>query len=375
MRYSKISGLILAIIATTIAITHMMTPVYSGPSSGEWVMTFNDEFEGAQLDRSKWDTGWYAGVANVGNGQQHYLVDSAITVEQGMLVIRADRQNYNGYRYTSGMVQTRNNFSQQRGFFEIRARWPKGSGLWAAFWMLPRSQTFPPELDVELLGNHPNEIFSNIHYTTSNGSRGQSGSFTNIGLDATTDFHTYGIEWSPNAIIWYFDGREIRRFNNTSALPAESMYILLDLAVGGWWSSVGSPNSTLFPQYYEIDYVRVWQNPAWATIEPSATPRSSTTPTSTPTTTAVNAATATPTQTPTATTTPVANLPTTTPRPTLTATATLNPEQPSATVTDIPAPHITETTTANLEPSPTSEGGNQHEAPTSAVYLPFLQQP
>ncbi|MBL8015490.1 MAG: family 16 glycosylhydrolase, partial [Candidatus Doudnabacteria bacterium] len=67
------------------------------------------------------------------------------------------------------------------------------------------------------------------------------------------------IDWQPDALVWYVDGIERWRFIDAANIPSEPMYLLLNLAVGGDWP--GPPDaSTIFPSYYEIDYVRVWKH-------------------------------------------------------------------------------------------------------------------
>lgn len=45
------------------------------------------------------------------------------------------------------------------------------------------------------------------------------------------------------------------------AWPFDQPYfIILNLAVGGFWGGKEGIDDTIFPQKYEIDYVRVYQN-------------------------------------------------------------------------------------------------------------------
>ncbi len=91
------------------------------------------------------------------------------------------------------------------------------------------------------------------------------------------------MDWQPSAIVWYVDGVEHYRYTNASHIPAENMYLLLNLAVGGDWP--GTPNSsTVFPAVFEVDYARVWSSrPADGGVVPTATaiPRVTATPTPT----------------------------------------------------------------------------------------------
>ncbi|KPQ41012.1 MAG: Glycosyl hydrolase family 16 [Candidatus Methanoperedens nitroreducens] len=73
--------------------------------------------------------------------------------------------------------------------------------------------------------------------------------------DFSSDYHTFAIEWQPGLIRWIIDGKE--RFRSTLYVPDIPMYLYLNTAVGGNWP--GDPDSTVvFPQYYYIDYVRVY---------------------------------------------------------------------------------------------------------------------
>jgi beta-glucanase (GH16 family) len=80
-----------------------------------------------------------------------------------------------------------------------------------------------------------------------------------IGPDFSTDWHVFGLDWQPDVLIWYVDGVERWRYTDREYIPDRTMYILINLAVGGDWP--GSPDATTpFPSFYNIDYVRVWKH-------------------------------------------------------------------------------------------------------------------
>ncbi len=69
------------------------------------------------------------------------------------------------------MINTYGTFSQTYGYFEIDAKVPSGQGLWPAFWMLPQSGNWPPEIDVlELLGHDPSTYYVGAHWSGADGS-------------------------------------------------------------------------------------------------------------------------------------------------------------------------------------------------------------
>lgn len=64
------------------------------------------------------------------------------------------------------------------------------------------------------------------------------------------------MEWEPDSIRWYIDGNLI--YATTNGIPHKPHYLILNTAIGGSWP--GNPDSTtIFPQYHDIDYVRIFQ--------------------------------------------------------------------------------------------------------------------
>lgn len=220
-----------------------------------WTLTFHDEFDGKVLDTSKWLDRYWHGRTHSNNEKQYYAPDG-YKVEDGCLKLIAQRRSMGGMPYTSGMVCSFESFAQQYGYFEIRARFPRGQGMWPAFWLLPADKSWPPEIDVlEILGHEPDKVYLTNHWRTEDRKhRSKGGHFQ--GPDFSKDFHTFAVEWTPEAIIWYVDG--VERFRSTEGVPHEPFYVIANLAVGGNWP--GDPDeSTPFPGVMEIDSIRVYQ--------------------------------------------------------------------------------------------------------------------
>jgi beta-glucanase (GH16 family) len=244
----------------------------------EWVLSFQDEFTGTSLDTDKWTTGYWwdrDGSTNLSSGELQWYQPDDVLVEDGMLRLRAQERTISetwlglSFDYTSGIVTTGRDTSDKTaparflfeyGYAEIRARVPRGQGLWPAFWLLPASHESRPEIDVlESLGHEPEVAHFNYHYLFEDGSRGDEGK-TWTGPDFSADWHVFAVDWQPDVIIWYVDGIERWRFTEADRISSEPMYLLLNLAVGGDWA--GAPDEyTIFPSYFEIDYVRVWERP------------------------------------------------------------------------------------------------------------------
>ena len=251
---------------------------------GGWRLIFADEFNGQVLDSNKWiPCYWWnkQGCTNEGNHELQWYRPENISVSNGSLYLTAKQESIRAsdgktYDYSSGMVttgrivsdtQTPVQFAFQYGYIEIRAKIPKGKGLWPAFWILPTDHISKPEIDVlEVLGHETDKVYLNFHYQIPDGKDAVSqGEF--IGSDFAEGWHTYGVDWKPDGITWFIDGTERRTFTDRSIIPSESMYLILNLAVGGDWPGAPDEN-TIFPNTYQIDYVRVWKRAGDVTLRP-----------------------------------------------------------------------------------------------------------
>ena len=252
-------------------------------------LTFADEFDGSALDRRKWNTGDPRNSVEdrtlAGNAEREVYVDpdwlgmdiQPITQAGGMLrftanplppqartLVRArvaalppERRTpvLDALAYSSGRVSTRGGFSQRYGYFEMRARFSAGRGLWPAFWLLPADGSWPPEIDVmEVLGHEPDKVYTTVH------SKAMPKQGADTRAEPTPDgYHRYDVMWGPATIDFYLDGAKVQSMK-TPPDAHKPMYITANLAVGGHWS--GDPDaSTRFPATMDIDYIRAWRYP------------------------------------------------------------------------------------------------------------------
>ncbi len=233
-----------------------------------WQQTFADEFERPTLDTARWNIANYAAPHN---GEAQYYSPANIGIVAGAMRITSERRNIGGREFASGNITTRDKFAQTFGRFEMRAKLPGTQGLWPAFWLLPNTGAWPPEIDImELLGHQPSTVYFTNHWGTYPAVASDSKSFT--GANFTTGYHTFAVEWSPGRLEFFVDG--VKRATNTGGVPAEPFYIILNTAVGGQWP--GYPNaSTVFPQYFDAKYVRAYTrtlfNPGFDNFGPSNT--------------------------------------------------------------------------------------------------------
>ncbi|MDK1494169.1 family 16 glycosylhydrolase [Sinorhizobium sp. 7-81] len=237
--------------------------------------TFSDEFNTLQLNDGTsgvWDPKfWWApekGATLTGNGELQWYINPAyqptaaanpFSVTDGVLTITAKpaseaiQAETDGYDYTSGMLTTYSSFAQTYGYFEMRADMPDDEGAWPAFWLLPADGSWPPELDVvEMRGQDPNTVIATVH---SNETGLQTSIASAAKLTDTSGFHKYGVLWTEDEIVWYFDDAAIARAD-TPADMHDPMYMLVNLAVGGM---AGSPTEGLVGgAEMKVDYIKAY---------------------------------------------------------------------------------------------------------------------
>ena len=238
----------------------------------DWNIIWHDEFEGSQLDLKNWTfdiggNGW-------GNAEWQAYTDKPenIRIEDGMLVIEAreDTTLPAGRPYSSARIKTQGLHSWQYGRIEARIKLPYGQGIWPAFWMLGENisnKGWPAsgEIDIlEFIGREPDHIYATVHAPGYSGGDGVGSSIVTSADSLKNDFHIYAIEWQENEIRWYFDDRQYFKLTPNDVPDAwvfdHPFFIILNLAVGGRWP--GYPDeTTIFPQFLYVDYVRVYQRP------------------------------------------------------------------------------------------------------------------
>lgn len=236
-----------------------------------WTLAWGDEFSGSSVSSSNWafDTGG-GGWGN--NELQTYTSSSAnVYIQSGQLVIKAVKDAAGNY--TSARLKTQGKRSWTYGKIAARIKLPYGQGIWPAFWMLGDNITsvgWPRcgEIDImEMVGggeNRDDTMYGTLHWDASgHASYGSPPKELPDPQFFYQAFHVFEIEWNSNEIIWRLDGTEFFRTSvNTAQWPTmdefhRPFFIILNLAVGGNWP--GYPNaSTVFPQYMNIDWVRVY---------------------------------------------------------------------------------------------------------------------
>ena len=240
--------------------------VWQASGAGRHKLIWSDEFDGISLNRNNCnvEVNGYGGW----NDELQYYCDSPenIIVSDGTLKIRALKQDYHGKEYTSARLNSMGKAEFQFGRIEARMKLPSFKGAWPAFWMLgANGRTWPECGEIDILETVNDE---SVAYGTAHWAKGDSyDSSSSSTLEANaridiTQWHTYGIEWDENKIMWYVDDIQYHVVDLASdpdkASLTKPQYLLFNLAVGGQWPGFDIDNDAL-PATMEIDYVRVYK--------------------------------------------------------------------------------------------------------------------
>ena len=238
-----------------------------------WAEEFN--YEGLP-DTLKWGYDVGRGCPEIcgwGNNELQFYTSKQqknARVKNGRLIIEALKETYEDGKYTSARLVSKNKGDWKYGRFEIRAKLPKGKGIWPAIWMLPTKWEYggwphSGEIDImEHVGYLPDSLFSTVHTSAYNGMMGTQKTKGVLRNDLSKVFHVYAMEWTEGSITFFIDNKKYNVFKNehtgAKAWPYDkAFHLLLNIAVGGNWGGKFGVDDSIFPQKMEVDYVRVYQ--------------------------------------------------------------------------------------------------------------------
>ena len=233
---------------------------------------WHDEFDGETIDTSKWTFEIGTGAGGWGNNEWEYYTNRKENayIKDGVLHIRAQKEDYEGQKYTSARMITKDKFAFTYGTVEARIALPTGKGIWPAFWMLGQNideVSWPAcgEIDIIEAVNTENKIYGTNHWA--NGAEyatygNNTGDYRNQKFELDiTQFHTYKFTWDEKYIRMFVDDfmyHEILIENNEGDTEEfhKPFFFLLNVAVAGNWPGFEVDDSQ-FPNEMLVDYIRV----------------------------------------------------------------------------------------------------------------------
>ncbi len=219
---------------------------------GSWRLIFDDEFSGTSLNTAKWSAGWFgSGITQPLTPAELECFDPAqVSVGSGELDLAmiAKPESCGGKTrpYASGIVTTNGKFSYTYGFMEARVWVPGTGGVipdWPDVWTDGRN--WPADGEIDIMEGLSGQACWHFHYPG-----GGPGDCSNASF--TGGWHTFGADWEPGVITYYYDGTRVGTIK--SGVTAAPMYLILSLAAD---TVNGGP---VQPATIRFDYVHVWQH-------------------------------------------------------------------------------------------------------------------
>ncbi|WP_294113417.1 glycoside hydrolase family 16 protein [uncultured Fibrobacter sp.] len=243
-------------------------PVEVTSSSRSSPYLWHDEFD--FVDTTQWS--FETGASGWGNNEWQYYTNRSENafVQDGVLHIRANKEDYEGAQYTSARMTTKGKFSFTYGTIEARIALPTGNGIWPAFWMLGENidaVSWPAcgEIDIIEAVNDENVVYGTNHWQYEGG-HAQYGNNTKDYYGTSkvldiTQFHNYKMVWNEKLIAMYVDDfkyQEIAIENAKDGLEAfhKPQFLILNVAVAGNWPGFDVDDAQ-FPNEMLVDYIRV----------------------------------------------------------------------------------------------------------------------
>lgn len=223
------------------------------PTRGKEVVFF-DDFAGDGLDRTKWNV---EVTGNTFNNEQQAYVDSVLTIytasgeaaggAKNALVIHPRyspgwvTREGNKFDFLSGRITSKDKVEFTYGTVAARIKLSSGAGLWPAWWMLGSKANWPQGGEIDIMENIGEADWANaaLH------GPGYSGEtpfvdrqYFKAGQDVT-DWHIYAVEWTPESLVFTYDGKPMFRITKTMVAHYgkwvfdDPQFLLLNFALGG----------------------------------------------------------------------------------------------------------------------------------------------
>ena len=230
------------------------------PAKAGWTCVFEDEFKGTVLDTNKWYRPHFART-----GRQEVVPDG-----EGHLVFHVKKNE-------KGKIPATYIYSvpeYEYGYFEARVKFTDKAGWWAASWVHGGSKENPfldgMEIDTfedfytRLPEEHPlhNRMAHSLHAKI--GDYGSSFQLHSTPPEPLDDYHVIACKWDPLGLTFYLDGSRVggySAFNNVTCIrPLHAVLSAEPSSRGdGWLGGLGKKG--IEEGRYEIDWVRIWQDP------------------------------------------------------------------------------------------------------------------
>jgi len=283
MKRLGILGLMLALVFSTVTVAtdqkvHAADTPANPIEKPGWELTKNDEFNGTTLDESLWVPRYLGFRTPLDRGNaDYYFKDGSIVLRvtesmptyftSGSSMKVSSIQTAQGDFHQGSYVKDhdepyKSNFSQQYGYFEIRAKSQSDLSGHSAFWLNTDDPTIYQEatrntsnqLEIDVFENYQQNKFK-FNLLNPKGTSGVNKSYASTyPFDFSVDYHIYAVEWDPDNVKYYVDNQLVHT-HSASNLLKKQMFVYLSLYVNTW----GGDSAPTYPAEFAIDYFRAYK--------------------------------------------------------------------------------------------------------------------
>lgn len=218
-------------------------------------LAWADEFDGGTLDTNKWE---------YRTDSKHWSTQlpANVSVRDGKLILAVKKEEAGGKQYTGAGIISKQAF--KHGYYESRFKVPPGAGWHTSFWMMlhdGKGGTNPKaaaqELDVcESDSVNLKQYGANVHKWNP-APHVAMGHKTVPTPDLSAEFHTFGCEFTPETVKYFFEGKLVGTVAVTNFAHGDQHI---------WLTTIASPlgkskvvDETKLPATAEYDYVRFYE--------------------------------------------------------------------------------------------------------------------
>lgn len=265
--------------------------VFESPVTGRtYSLVFNDEFNDGTIDSLKWDTRSHRSPftrRGMYRGEPYYVLCHEDWCKEANGELRLEVSSYPTQKNVvmTGGILSLGRFMTRYGYYETKVSFRDciGEGYWPAFWIhFDEADRYGEGTEIDVFEYIPKDkqIFHTLHWyekqpveedasevqhtalnydksDQANHHRSSTAYFTLE--DARTKDHTFAVEWTPEELIFYTDGKVTRRVakkEDPKQVPSAYQMIYFSCSAGEWGGNVMANRE---PAYVYFDYCRCYQ--------------------------------------------------------------------------------------------------------------------
>lgn len=230
-------------------------------------LVFSDEFNAPELDTKKW-TARDQNRGKGNNGVEWWYKPDNVRKATGNDALAIDIKKISNNVYSGGRIDCQGKFDFTFGVFECRMHIPKPVGHLAAAWLqsavgLPEGPDVTArtgaEIDVIEANTPADKYAATLHWGGYGNYHKQSSEMVNAPGLFKEWYHTFGVRWTPDSLIFTFDGNIVREITDQHLISQVREFPILSneiitFAQGNIHNAPLDANSTMY-----IDHVRIWE--------------------------------------------------------------------------------------------------------------------